>query len=374
MRTPAEAAGGPPSPAGAPLRIAQVAPLYEAVPPALYGGTERVVSWLTEELVRRGHQVTLFASGDSHTGARLVAPTKRAVRGSTEVDPLFTHLGELASVQDQAAQFDVIHSHVDVLGLLGFRRTGRTPVVTTLHGRLDLPSLPDLLEQVRDMPLVSISDAQRSPAPRAGWIGTVYHGLPLTEYVMGAGRGDYAVFLGRISPEKRPDAAIEIARRAGMRLVIAAKIDDADRAYFEQIEHLFRLPGVDFIGEVNEREKVALLGEARALLFPILWPEPFGLAMIEAMACGTPVLTRRCGSTPEIVDDPRVGIVCDDDEGLVRALGRVDDFDRAACRELVERRFSVEQMADGYEAIYRSLCGRSPGQKNRALVPERAAI
>jgi glycosyltransferase involved in cell wall biosynthesis len=369
VRTPADASGTGSVTEG-PLRVAQVAPLYEAVPPALYGGTERVVSWLTEELVRRGHRVSLYASGDSRTAAHLVPATPRAVRGIRDVDPIFAHLMELGIVQDQAADFDVIHSHADVLGLIALRRVSTTPVLTTLHGRLDLPSLAPLLTQLRDMPLVSISDAQRHPAPRAGWIGTVRHGLPLTKYVMGQGRGDYAVFLGRISPEKRPDAAIEIARRAGVRLVIAAKVDDVDRDYFEQkIEPLLRGPGVEFIGEVDEREKIALLGEARALLFPILWPEPFGLAMIEAMACGTPVLTRRCGSTAEIVDDPRVGVVCDDDEDLVRALERVDDFDRAACRSIAERRFSVERMADGYESIYRRLCGRAPAPSECSRVP-----
>jgi glycosyltransferase involved in cell wall biosynthesis len=345
------------------LRIAQVAPLYEPVPPFQYGGTERVVSWLTEELVRRGHEVTLYASGDSRTEARLIAGSARALRGDRDADPLLAHVYQLALVQDHAARFDVIHSHTDVLGMIAFRRLA-TPVLTTLHGRLDLQPLAPVLRQTNDMALASISDAQRRPAPECRWIGTVYHGLPLDAYTPGPGQGDYVVFLGRISPEKRPDAAIRIARRAGIRLVIAAKVDPSDRAYFETVVAplLEEGGGADFVGEVDEAEKIALLQNARALLFPILWPEPFGLAMIESMACGTPVLTRRCGSTPEIVDDPRVGVVCDDDEGLSAALARIDDFDRRACRRHVERRFSVARMADDYEQLYaRLLASRRAG-------------
>jgi glycosyltransferase involved in cell wall biosynthesis len=363
MRAPAETGIRLAAGRGRRLRIAQVSPLYESVPPSRYGGTERVVSWLTEELVSRGHEVTLYASGDSATRARLVSVTDRAVRGDAGADPTLVHLNQLAQVQDRAKDFDVLHSHVDALGLVAFRQVA-TPVLTTLHGRLDVPSVRPLLHRLSDMALVSISDAQRRPAPRAGWLGTVYHGLPLAHGCdPGPGSGDYVVFLGRISPEKRPDAAIRIARQAGVRLVIAAKVDDVDRAYFEEVvAPLLHEPGVDFIGEVDDAEKIALLREARALLFPILWPEPFGLAMIEAMACGTPVLTRRCGSTPEIVDDPRVGAVCDDDEALVRALARIDRFDRRACRAHVEARFSVERMADGYEELYHQLCeGDRPG-------------
>lgn len=354
------------------LRIAQIAPLWESVPPGRYGGTERVVSWLTEELVARGHAVTLFASGDSKTSARLVAGAPRALRGSRDVDPLAAHLRSLACLQRMAHEFDVIHCHADVLGLVALRHCA-TPTVTTLHGRLDLAGIPDLLHSLAEMPLVSISDAQRLAAPRAGWIGTVYHGLPLERCPVGAGTGDYAVFLGRISPEKRPDAAIRIARRAGVRLVIAAKVDEVDRRYFEAVvEPLLRGPGVEFLGEIRDEAKVALLGDARALLFPVLWPEPFGLAMIEAMACGTPVLARRCGSTPEVVDDPRVGVVCDDDCGLVEALRESHRFDRAACRAHVERRFSVDVMAERYEGLYRSLVGpeRRPERAEPALVLE----
>lgn len=355
-----------------PLRIAQVSPLYEAVPPTRYGGTERVVSWLTEALVARGHEVTLFATGESVTRAKLSPITPRALRGDHGVDRVLTHLFELGVVQDCAEEFDVIHSHVDALGLVALRQCP-TPVLTTLHGRLDIPSIQRVLERFTDMPLVSISDAQRRPAPKAGWAATVYHGLPLAEYEPGPGAGDYVVFLGRISPEKRPDAAIEIARRAGVRLVIAAKVDDDDREYFHAVvEPLLGGSHVEFIGEVDEREKIALLRQARALLFPILWPEPFGLAMIEAMACGTPVLTRRCGSTPEIVDDPRVGVVCDDDEGLVDALSRLDEFDRDACRAHAERRFSVERMAADYEAIYRKLC--EPGRPSSGKVDSSALL
>jgi len=347
----------PPAILARPLRIAQVAPLWETVPPARYGGTERVVSWLTEELVARGHDVTLFATGDSQTGARLIATTPRALRTDADADPFVSHVRELGMVQDRADAFDVIHSHLDILGLPAWRSCP-VPIVSTLHGRLNLPGLPELLREFDDQPLVSISDAQRAPAPDAHWAATVHHGLPLRPFIAGPGSGDYVVFLGRISPEKRPDAAIRIARRAGIRLVIAAKVDRVDREYFAAVvEPMLREPGVDFVGEVDDVDKVMLLRDARALLFPILWPEPFGLAMIEALACGTPVLTRRCGSTPEIVDDPRIGVVADDDAGLVSALGRLDTFDRGVCRAYAERRFAVGRMADDYEALYRRLAG-----------------
>src|SRR5262245_39873717 len=245
------------------LRIAQVSPVCEAVPPRRYGGTERVVSWLTEELVARGHEVTLFASGDSVTRAKLVSVTPRAVRGDRGIDSVLTHLLQLACVQDRAREFDVIHTHIDALGMVTLRRSP-TPTLTTLHGRLDLPPLGRLLQHLKDMPLVSISDAQRQPALQAGWVGTVYHGLPLAEYEPGTGTGGFVVFLGRISPEKRPDAAIDIARRAGVHLVIAAKVDPVDQAYFDEVvKPMLAGPGVDFIGEVDDVEKVALLREAR---------------------------------------------------------------------------------------------------------------
>lgn len=337
------------------MRIAQLSPLFESVPPQLYGGTERVVSWLTEELVRRGHEVVLFASGDSSTAADLVPVVGRALRLGEGMDAIRAHMLQIGMVQRRAGEFDVIHSHIDLLGFPAFRR-GDPPLLTTMHGRLDLPGMPDLLRVFQRHALASISDAQRAPAPQANWAGTVYHGLPLDEFPFAPVGGDFLVFLGRMSPEKRPDVAIRLARRAGVRLVLAAKVDRADREYFESVVRpLLSEPGIEFIGEVDERGKVALLREARALLFPILWPEPFGLAMIEALACGAPVLTRRCGSTAEVIDDGVSGFVCDDDESLLAAIGRIDEIDRRACRAAVETRFSAARMARDYECIYRHL-------------------
>jgi glycosyltransferase involved in cell wall biosynthesis len=353
------------------MRIAQIAPLYESVPPTRYGGTERVVSWLTEELVARGHEVTLFASADSRTQATLVPVVDRALRLADVAGGPTWHALELAMAHDRAHEFDVIHSHVDHL-TFPVLRTSRTPVVTTLHGRLDVPGLGPVLRHFDSMPLVSISDAQRDPIPDAGWMRTIYHGLPLEDYEVGSGRGDYVVFLGRISPEKRPGAAIDLARRAGVRLVIAAKVDPTDRAYFESVvEPRLREPGIDFVGEVDDAAKVRLLGDARALLFPILWPEPFGLAMIEALACGTPVLTRRCGSTPEVIDTAEVGAVCDTDAALLRAFDGLGAFDRATCRRRVEERFSVARMADEYETVYDEIVAsaRRDVRATRALLP-----
>lgn len=336
------------------MRIAQLAPLTESVPPRLYGGTERVVSWLTEALVARGHDVTLFASGDSRTSARLVPVGERALRGGTG-DPMASHVTMVAMAKDRAAEFDVVHAHVDFIPFLAFDGT-RPALVATLHGRLDLPWLPPVFRQFRDVPLVSISDAQRRPAPEANWVATVHHGLPAAGYPVGEGRGDYMLFLGRMSPEKRPDAAIALARRAGVRLVLAAKVDDVDRAWFARtVEPMLSAPGVEFVGEVDEPTKHALLCDARAMLFPIDWPEPFGLAMIESMACGTPVITRRCGSTPEVVADGVTGFVCDDDAAVLDAIRRVDAIDRGACRRHVERRFAVDRMAADYEAVYERL-------------------
>ena len=361
-------------PAGA-LRIAQLAPMFESVPPMLYGGTERVVSWLCEELVQRGHDVTLFASGDSRTSARLVPVVERALRLNSGglVDPVAMHVAAAEMVRLRAGEFDVIHAHIDALSFPALRGAA-APMVTTLHGRLDIDGLGLLYEAFPDQPVVAISEAQRSQRPEAGWVATVHHGLPIDACPVGAGLGDYLLFLGRISPEKRPDVAIRAARRAGARLVIAAKVDPVDRRYFsDAVEPLLRGPGVEFIGEVDDRAKVALLRDARALLFPIEWPEPFGLVMIESMACGTPVITRRCGSVPEVIADGRTGFVCDDDDALVPAIARVGEIDRGACRRWVEDRFSVTRMAIDYERVYRRLAARHAGDEVRAA-PVLAAV
>jgi len=338
------------------MRIAQVAPVAEAVPPERYGGTERVVSWLTEELVRRGHDVTLFAAGSSRTSATLVPVVPCALRlGDQRYDTVSWRPFVETLVQERAAEFDIIHSHIDEFAVAMRNRGVITPVVTTLHGRLDREDVQQLLATCR-MPAVSISHAQRDPVPSAWWAANVYHGLPLDRYRPGPGDGEYVVFLGRISPEKRPHVAIDVARRAGLRLVIAAKVDPADRRYFETVVRP-RLsdPLVDFVGEVDEQAKGRLLRHARALLFPILWPEPFGLAMTEALAYGTPVITRRCGSTPEVVAHGRVGYVCDDDESLFDALTQVGRLDRGDCRRWVEAHFSVERMTTDYEQVYEML-------------------
>ncbi|HZP39005.1 MAG TPA: glycosyltransferase family 4 protein [Methylomirabilota bacterium] len=340
------------------MRIAHVAPLYERVPPALYGGTERVVSHLVEEQVRRGHDVTLFASGDSRTAASLVAPVPRALRLDDGVaDPLALHMVELSQVFERAEEFDLIHCHVDYLAF-AFSRLVRTPTVHTLHGRLDLPYLRPLLAHFDDVPLVSISAAQRRPVEdlSLAWAGTVHHGVPLANYPLGRGGGGYLAFLGRISPEKRPDLAIRAARRAGIPLRIAAKVDRADREYFErEIEPLLDDPLVDYIGEIGDADKPAFLGDAVALILPIDWPEPFGLVMIEALAYGTPVIARPCGSVPELIVPGRTGFIADTVDELALAARSVDRIDRAACRREAEARFSVEHMADGYEAVYERL-------------------
>ena len=337
------------------MKIALLAPLHEAVPPTRYGGTERVLSWLTEELVRRGHAVTLFASGDSRTAATLVAAAPRALRRAGFRDAVGPHMVELGLLRDRLAAFDVIHSNVDAMAL-PLRRPGDPPMVTTLHGRLDLPEVQAVYRPFRGEAFVSISDAQRTPLPELHWVATVHHGLPVDAYPVGPGGGDYVVFLGRLSPEKRPHAAIDLARRAGIPLVIAAKVDPVDRAYFDEaVAPRLKGPGVEYAGETELAETLRLLGDARALLFPIDWPEPFGLAMIEAMACGTPVVTRRCGATPEVVVDGTTGFVCDTDEDVLCALRRLDRIDRGACRRHVESRFSVARMADGYEAVYARL-------------------
>jgi glycosyltransferase involved in cell wall biosynthesis len=335
------------------MRIAQVAPLYESVPPKLYGGTERVVSWLTEELVRLGHDVTLFASGDSLTSARLVPACKKALRlDSNCVDQLAHHVIMLDEVFGEKENFDIVHFHVDYLHF-PFSRRQRTAHVTTLHGRLDLPDLDPLYRHFKDVPVISISDAQREPLPWANWQGTIHHGLPRDSFSLGAGRGGYLAFLGRTSPEKGLDQAIEIAKRAAMPLKIAAKIDRVDVEYFEAIiKPLLDHPLIEFIGEIGYPEKDIFLGNAAALLFPINWREPFGLVMIEAMACGTPVIAYPRGSVPEVVEESITGFVVPNLEGAVKAVKRLEEIDRKKCRQYFEQHFDAERMAKDYLTIY----------------------
>jgi glycosyltransferase involved in cell wall biosynthesis len=341
------------------MRIAQVAPLYESVPPRYYGGTERIVSYLTEELVRLGHEVTLFASGDSQTKARLVAACPRSLRLDPEcIDQLAHHIVMLERVQQRADEFDVIHFHVDYLHFPLSRR-GDFANVTTLHGRLDIPDLVPLYEEYPDVPLISISDAQREPLPRVNWQATVYHGLPDDLYRYRPDAGTYLAFLGRISPEKRVDRAIEIAHQVGIPIRIAAKVDRIDRDYFDSvIEPMLHHPLVEFVGEIGEADKDEFLGDAQALLFPIDWPEPFGLVMIEAMACGTPVIAYRNGSVPEVMEEGRTGFIVEDLDDAVEAARRVPQLSRARCREIFEQRFTAARMARDYVDVYERLIGR----------------
>ncbi len=347
------------------MKIAQIAPLVESVPPKLYGGTERVVSYLTEELVRLGHDVTLFASGDSSTRARLIACAPRALRlDRGGRDPL-PHLAlMLERVRQHAHEFDVLHFHVENLHFPLFRPMARK-TITTVHGRLDLPDLVPLYREFSDMPLVSISDSQRKPLPNAHWVGTVHHGLPSEVCPLNPspprGEGRYFAFLGRVSPEKGLLRAIDIAKRANVRLRIAAKVDAADERYWrEHVVSQLSHPLIQFIGEVNETTKPAFLGNAAGLLFPIDWPEPFGLAMIEAMSCGTPVIAWPNGSVPEIVDAGVTGFLVSSIEEAVQATRKVGELDRSRVRARFEQRFSAARMARDYLSLYRSLGGTRP--------------
>jgi glycosyltransferase involved in cell wall biosynthesis len=337
------------------VRIAQISPLHESVPPKLYGGTERVVHFLTEALVDLGHDVTLFASGDSTTRAELVSCAPTALRLNKCADPIAPHVAMMEEVFSRADDFDVLHFHTDYLGYpLARRQT--VPYVTTMHGRLDKPELEPIFQTFADAPLISISDAQRAPHPDANWQGTVYHGLPADLYGLVPAHGGYLAFVGRISPEKRVDRAVAIARRLGMPLKIAAKIDGKDRDYFEsEIKPLFADPLVEFVGEIGEHEKNAFMGGAAALLFPIDWPEPFGLVMIEAMACGTPVIAYNRGSVAEIIEDGVTGFVVEDEISAVAAVDRVSGLSRSAIRKQFEVRFTARRMALDYLAAYRSL-------------------
>jgi glycosyltransferase involved in cell wall biosynthesis len=340
------------------MRIAQVAPLYESVPPQYYGGTERVVSYLTEELVRQGHEVTLFASGDSVTKARLVAPCRRSLRLDKEcVDQLAHHIVQLELVLKSSNRFDIIHFHTDYLHFPLSRREA-IPHLTTLHGRLDIPDLVPLYQEFTEVPVISISNAQRQPLPWLNWQGTVYNALPEDLYRFRETPGTYLAFLGRISPEKRVDRAIAIAKGIGLKIKVAAKVDAVDRAYFEHtVAPLLKDPLVEYIGEIGDSAKDEFLGNAYALLFPIDWPEPFGLVMIEAMACGTPVIAYRHGSIPEVIEDGVTGFIVDGLEDAIRAAERISTLSRKRCRRMFEQRFSASRMAAGYLAVYQRLIG-----------------
>ncbi|HKR79739.1 MAG TPA: glycosyltransferase family 4 protein [Nitrospira sp.] len=335
------------------MKIAQIAPLWESVPPRLYGGTERVVSYLTEELVRQGHEVTLYASGDSQTGSRLKPACAHALRLNTG---LVNRDAPLILMQEQALgaeadQYDIIHSHLDFLSFPMSRRCP-TPVLTTLHGRLDLPELVPMFREYADMQLVSISNAQRQPLPDANWQATVYHGLP-DLYMFQPTPGKYLAYLGRICPEKRPDHAIEIAKRVGIPLRIAAKVDPVDREYFEtQIEPLLNHPLIEYVGEINDAEKCDFLGNAAAVLCTYDWPEPFGIVLIEALACGTPVFAYRRGSIPEIIDDGVTGFICDSMAEMIAKLDQLPSINRRRCRDAFQNRFTVERMVKDYLAVY----------------------
>ena len=335
------------------MRIAQVSPLWESVPPKLYGGTERIVSYITEELVAMGHDVTLFASGDSETTAKLEAICPQALRLNTGI---FNRDAPLIMQQERAlgvsGNFDIVHSHLDFLGFPVARRNA-VPMVTTLHGRLDLPELEPVFREFIEMPLVSISASQRRPLPWANWAGTIHHGLPRNLYSFHPKSEGYLAFLGRISPEKRPDQAIEIAKRAGIPLKMAAKVDPADRVYYEAaVEPLLNHPLIEFVGEISDAEKNDFVGNAMALVCPYDWPEPFGLVLIEALACGTPVLAYRRGSIPEIIDHGSTGFVCETVDEMVDAVGQVPFLERRHCRAAFDERFTADRMARDYVALY----------------------
>jgi len=350
------------------VRIAQVAPPFETVPPTRYGGTERVIATLTDALVERGHDVTLFAPGDSHTQAALVPTVHEALWHAepplSDMNPFWSIT--LDTVLEQLEDFDVVHSHLDYWGFPLAHHTD-VPLLTTLHGRLDLPELQPLYHRFNDVPLVSISDAQREPVPWANFVKTIYHGINLDELTFRRERGKYLAFLGRIAPEKGLDTAIRVAGEAGQPLRIAARKPlrnsadpnvRADRQHYQQeVLPLLNRGTSRFVGEVDGPDKNKFLGNASALLFPIRWPEPFGLVMVEAMACGTPVVALRQGSVPEVIEDGVTGFICDDETDMIDAIGRIDEIDRARCRQVAEERFSPRRMADDYVEVYRQLCG-----------------
>jgi glycosyltransferase involved in cell wall biosynthesis len=352
------------------MRIAEVAPLIESVPPKLYGGTERVVSYLTEQLVRMGHDVTLFASGDSVTSARLVSACPSSLRLDPDcIDPMAHLVLMLEMVLQSADSFDLIHYHVDYIHFPLSRRL-LTPSVTTLHGRLDIPDLQPLYREFTDAPVISISNSQRGPLPNANWQATVYHGLPEERFTFHPEPGEYLAFVGRISREKRCDRAIEIAKAVGLPLRIAAKVDRQDQEHFESdVRPLLDHPLIDFIGEIGEDQKCDFMGQARALLFPIEWCEPFGLVMIEAMACGTPVIAFRRGSVPEIITDGETGFVVNSVEEAAAAVDKVDALDRRNCRRVFEQRFSARRMAEDYLKVFNRLLARERADVQPIILP-----
>ncbi|MDR2876490.1 MAG: glycosyltransferase family 4 protein [Chromatiales bacterium] len=349
------------------MKIAQVAPLFESVPPKTYGGTERVVHFLTEELIRQGHEVVLYASADSRTSAELRPVVPQSLRLSGQAQDNFTgQLLQLAAVARAAHSFDVIHFHTDFLHFPLCRHIA-VPQVSTMHGRLDLPELKMIFAEFSDMPVISISNDQRRPLPGARWSSTVYNGMPEQLYDFQPQQGKYLAFLGRISPEKGPEEAINIALRTGLPLRMAAKVDAADREYFEQrIRPLLREPNIEFLGEIDDRGKNELLGGALALLFPVSWPEPFGLAMVEALACGTPVIAYQRGSVPEVMLHGHTGYIVDNQDQAVSALSDIERIDRRACRRHFEENFSARKMADGYLAAYRLLIEGSAANSSSA--------
>ncbi|HLH11701.1 MAG TPA: glycosyltransferase family 4 protein [Methylovirgula sp.] len=342
------------------MHIAQIAPLAESVPPALYGGTERVVAWLTQELVRLGHEVTLFASADSKAPADLVGVWPQSLRlGRRPSDPMAAYARLLEAVARQAKQFDVLHCHIDWVHIPLLRRLD-VPFLTTLHGRLDLPGLGSLVDLFPDAPFISISDHQRIPLPQADWLGTVYHGLPADSLRPSFEPGRYLGFLGRLTADKGPEVAIRIAKAAGMPLKIAAKLPRGEKSYFAKtIAPLVDGTAVELVGEMDDRSKGEFLANASALVFPIHWPEPFGLVMIEAMACGTPVIAFRCGSVPEVVEEGVSGFIVETEDEAVAAIGRLASLDRREVRAAFERRFTAERMALDYVRCYERLLGRS---------------
>ncbi len=356
------------------MRIAQIAPLQESVPPQKYGGTERVVSCLVEELVRRGHDVTLFATGDSHTAARVVPVVEQGLRLAGIRDTGPSDQLALTLAYEQSGEFDIIHSHLDYQTLPFARLRPAPPTLITCHGRLDLLHIHPIFESLCEAHLVSISDNQRRLLPHWNWAGTVYNGIDIANYTFHPRPGDYLAFLGRISPEKGIEDAIAVAKLAGMPLKVAAKVDPVDQAYYrERVRPMLDHPLVEYIGEISEREKDAFLGQAMALIFPVRWPEPFGLVMAEAMAAGTPVIAGRFGSVPEVVEDGKTGFICDSLAEMVLAIRRLGEIDRQRCRIVAQDRFSAQRMARDYEAVYRRLAGGAadaPGARAAVVAEE----